>query len=482
MVIQNTDTTNGSVTFANGVQVNTKVTVSKPVAGSITVAIGTIQAASATPYTPGAGVNITALHTAPGNVFPGLNTPAGAIVGPPAAPNATLNASGANVILSSPNAARQITFGSNVVIKADPPTGSMLVAPGVDVLIPQAEGTTGAGTPAPAASTPPVMSPAGSSTIQPSWRSSTVNNRDVNVNTTTGTTAPAVPVTIDRESETGRNTLPVTNWANLTGGTAAFDPESIVIFRGLSVRTGVEMLQHNAALPVGSPAGELRPISYVTPTAQSTGSQVAPCEISARQKQSPLETLNTLRAGGVDAGIGTNGAAILLRKGIVLFAPEEDLTAETSFGRMSIAAGSVVLVVALHNGVVIYDMHDARSGDVVVSTANRTVTLAPGHHLTIAGSGVSSFEMINPLECIAHRNLKDTPISSAVTQFSSEFSITSALNGLKPLLQLSRSNHPADRRIVRQMIRDAAIIMQTRSLNGGYHKINSPQPIRTALR
>jgi hypothetical protein len=132
--------------------------------------------------------------------------------------------------------------------------------------------------------------------------------------------------------------------------------------------------------------------------------------------------------------------------------------------------------------VAVYDMHDNRRGDVVATTGNHVVVLNPGHHVTMAYRHISAFEQINPLECIGHRKLHVSEASGNIKHFTSEFSLISALNGLKPFMQMKHSTNPRDVKLVKAMIKNAAIIMQTRSVNGSYQRISSPRSYLSAQR
>jgi hypothetical protein len=166
--------------------------------------------------------------------------------------------------------------------------------------------------------------------------------------------------------------------------------------------------------------------------------------------------------------IAPTGAALT---GTQLFAPQKDSVISTAFGDVSVGAGAVVLIVAMHNGIAIYDLHDSRNNHVAFTNGDTTFALAPGRHLLVTDRHVSDYESVNPLGAVSHRKLEKSDIGST-RAFSSEFSILSALK-LKQLVELSSSGAAQDRRIINQLLKDAAIIQTTRGSVGGYQRFGT---------
>jgi hypothetical protein len=265
---------------------------------------------------------------------------------------------------------------------------------------------------------------------------------------------------------------------------SAFNPEDIVLFDGSSVRTDLNATPNNATIPTDNVA-DLRPISFISPadsaargatTLSVDGASTAVGNRSGFTK----ETLASFQASGVQAALGTSSKSVILSRGSVLFAPEQDITVDTTAGRIAIGANAVVLVIAMHNGVAIYDLHDAHAGDVFVTSAKHTITMTPGRHLVLTHQGIPAYEHVNPLEVIGHRNLKMVDLEGGLRQFSSDFSLVSALNGLCPLMAMKHSSNPRDAKVVEQMMKDAAILMQTKGSLGGYHRMSSTRSFATA--
>src|SRR5579885_870078 len=525
MLLQSSNAANGAITFANNATLNTKVLSGQPTAGTITVAVGPLQPASITPY--GGTSTITVSATGHGNAFLGSTTPAAAIQGPASSPDALLNAHGSNILLISPvGTSSTISFGNGTTLTADPPVGGAgLLAPTVNNAVSQTGAGSGAALKMPYVPTfHETFNPAGASNYEPALSlpgSPVVNGADINAASFSG--SAAAPGTA--AAPAGAGVPPASSPLERAQDARAprvgqldapapeeFDPENIILFDGLSFRTNDEIAPRDAKLPVENVAGDapscgavpaagarhawtqgdLQPISYVVPTAARLEGAAAPRVAMLTSPVVPgafaskdartSNMLARLHACGVEAGLGVNGATVELRKGSILFTPERALAVESSFGRITIGAGAVVLVVALHNGVAIYDLHDSHAGDVTLSTQGHTVCLAPGHHVLTARQGITSYEQVNPLAAVGHRNLHVKDCGHGTRQFSSEFSLVSALNGLRPLVQMKQSNNARDARIIKEIMKDAAIIQTTRRFSGTYRRMAASRTYVTAQR
>src|SRR5262249_2700500 len=156
----------------------------------------------------------------------------------------------------------------------------------------------------------------------------------------------------------------------------------------------------------------------------------------------------------------TQQGTIVLRHGSILFAPDRKMAVETTAGPVTLGPGSVVLVAASDKGLAIYNLHDRHINDVVVTTGAKQIVLSPGHHVLLTNQGVRSLDAVNPLRCIGHRKVKMQDLKSGIRQFSSEFSIVSALQGLRPLVQMTRSTNPRDARAINKIAKTAAVLAQ----------------------
>jgi hypothetical protein len=246
------------------------------------------------------------------------------------------------------------------------------------------------------------------------------------------------------------------------------DPENIVLFDGSNISTIIDESAPAASLPaVGG--GDLLPISCETSKIAMMTPAVHFTQANG-ERTLPPEALKKLRTLGLSVQTGRTAHEILLNTGSMLVAPSKDETVRTNFGDVRIKAGAVALVIGLENGVAVYDMHDSHRGDVSVSTCGQRFRLNPGTHVTLANNNISTFGHINPLRCIGHRDMKTTLLEDGMQCLSSEFSIVSALHGLRLFNQLRASNKSSDARIVDKTLKTAAVLLNLRSRAGQYQR------------
>ncbi len=149
-----------------------------------------------------------------------------------------------------------------------------------------------------------------------------------------------------------------------------------------------------------------------------------------------------------------------LDAGAVVFAPSNDISVALPEMTLEIAANSLALVVVSDSGVSVYDFDDRKKSAIVLKSGDDTVSLSPGHHVTIVDSG-GRFDDINPLESIPHRGLQARKREHKHI-YSSEFSISAAIENIQLLQQLMRS--PSEKAVRRSanLVKTAAVIMQLR--------------------
>lgn len=175
-----------------------------------------------------------------------------------------------------------------------------------------------------------------------------------------------------------------------------------------------------------------------------------------------------------------DGRTIILKHGKVIFAAGRQLTVRTPEESVSIGAGAVVLICASRNGLSVYNLHDCHGGDVSISTGRKRCQVNLGEHVTIASHKGDGFEDVNLVPSITHADLQSYELPAGKRLFRSKFSIFSALTGLEPLTLAKHSSNREDISIRSLLIKDAAILMQTRSRSGGYRRIDVTRSVVAA--
>jgi YVTN family beta-propeller protein len=197
----------------------------------------------------------------------------------------------------------------------------------------------------------------------------------------------------------------------------------------------------------------------------------------------------TLKASGALKAVSyiSNGAAssksynVPLHGGGTLYVPSKDTDVETPMGTVHIGAGAAVLVyVQPGKALSVYNLHDEHREDVSITANGHEISVAPGTHSTIANGAVSDFAKVNGLDVIAHRNVRSAN-PAGLSMFSSEFSITSAMTGLNLLQSMRASSDKAQRDVVDDILKNAAILMQMGGANGGaYQRVGTKASSVTA--
>lgn len=461
--IQNADGSNGTIVIGDGAT-PVSIATGPATGGGVTIFTGgsATQANQLTNSVTGLTVNITGT----GKVFRGPNPGAVIFTG-----SNTANAINQTVTFSAASGTATITLNNNVTVTADPITPVSQVRATSPGVLPDNVSSHHSDLTLPAI---PTFKQLLNTSLAPAETMVAMNETNANL---VSAHVSAISYGINANAAAGKA---ITEW-NGIAGSPTFNPEDIVLFDGTSIRADWDA-SPNAKLD--NLASDYKPIAFWASAPKSIVSMVTP-EMVLNSKVTGAafsqEIMTKFRSAGVEAALGRAGNSVMLRKGSVLFATDKDLSVETIAGRVSMASGSLVLIIAHNNGVAIYDIHDEHANDVAVTVAGRTSYLLPGKHMTITHKGISSFEHVNQLQCIAHRNLRMNDLNGGMRQFSSEFSLVSAFK-LLPLAHMKQSHNPSDTKIMQRVMKDAAIIMHTKNGNGVYKQMGTANSVTTALR
>jgi hypothetical protein len=175
----------------------------------------------------------------------------------------------------------------------------------------------------------------------------------------------------------------------------------------------------------------------------------------------------------IDLGVSNEGVArtahsnrVVLKKGNVLFVPFQNTVVETPHGTVSIEAKSVALISISDDKLAVYDFEDSHKGSVTVDAHGQHIALAPGNHVTVAHEAAGEFAQVNAIEAIPHRNVATKTIKAGVKAHTSEFSVASAIQSVKPLQLVMSSKHPQAKQVANKMMKTTAILLHMGG-NGG---------------
>jgi hypothetical protein len=170
---------------------------------------------------------------------------------------------------------------------------------------------------------------------------------------------------------------------------------------------------------------------------------------------------------------------VSLTRGTVVFAPSKTTVVHTSFGTITVAPRALVLVMAMKEGIAVYDLDDGHRAAVVVETGDRKEALSPGRHIFIGRDTGRGFEQVNAAQLFAYRNIRQQAgwkdcDGHALNAFTAEFDLLRALNVVTPLKGLITVQNPQAKKIVRRMLKTTAIISQIVSSGEAYRQVLRP--------
>jgi len=163
-----------------------------------------------------------------------------------------------------------------------------------------------------------------------------------------------------------------------------------------------------------------------------------------------------------------------LRKGAVVMAPSRDTRLDTPFGVVEISKGSVALVVVDEHRLGVYDLHDSHKASIKVTSDDHQSILSPGHCAVLTHKSQNAFSKVNPLETVKYRGLTSRALSNGKTAFHAEFSPLSAINTMRPLMQLCASKHAGARRVSSKLMKTIAVLMQLSGSGNGFQTYTEP--------
>lgn len=426
ILLQNNDSSSGTIDIGTGATIHASGT--KAGVGQVSIVLGPVPTknlivgATPTPSAPTIAANGGA------NVFfSTVTVPAGSITSNGAN---TLNAFGRNVVFFTNGLNSQIVLEGNDAITADPPVGAAAPA-GASLNL----------------STSVMANPA--ITVN-----SPVNNAYVNATALSALpSAPSNPFNAATMSGfSGQAPFAFDN-----GGAASGQLQAIG-----RIQTSGQLQANETALP------GISTLNTNTVGGALTASNAVSSGSSADEITSDFITaVKTNSSAGITSGAAlkrlsgevSNTQTRTLERGPLLLSPQSDTTVQTAFGSVSVAAKSVVLVLAFDGGLAVYNLHDSHKNAVVVNCGEHSKALAPGQNIVMTERRVHFFEEINPAQSVSYRRMRSAKFADGVSTFSSEFNVLSLLHGYEPLKQIVRSATPENRKVSQSLLKTAAILM-----------------------
>lgn len=176
------------------------------------------------------------------------------------------------------------------------------------------------------------------------------------------------------------------------------------------------------------------------------------------------ETQTTLAQGNATDRAESQSVDLTLSQGSAFVAHENHVNIKTEFGQVHIAPHAAAYVLHLNSSVAVFNLSDLKSGQVSFKTTKggRMLEVPVGQEIVVTNNLSADFEKANPDNAIAHRNVVPLGVADGVIAFRSEFSFTSLLDNAEGFAELVASNKARDKRIVKRLIKTAAIMVTLR--------------------
>ncbi len=195
-------------------------------------------------------------------------------------------------------------------------------------------------------------------------------------------------------------------------------------------------------------------------------------EMSGEVESKPV---NPSQLTGAVSCNGGAGKTMSLKRGAVVFAPTLSTVVETRFGAVHLAAHSLALLIAFHDGVAVYNLDDRHAGSVNIDSGTSHLQLRPGEQAVLTDASVKNLADVNPTQAIGYRARRERNMGNGIKAFTSEFDAIQSLRVVLPLKQIVSSQHPGAKKIASRLLKTTAIMMQIGSANGPYVPVQRAQ-------
>ena len=157
------------------------------------------------------------------------------------------------------------------------------------------------------------------------------------------------------------------------------------------------------------------------------------------------------------------GSASDFVENLVVYESQEK-TIATDYGELSCAPDSVVYCVQTAKSLAVYVLDEQKKGDVKISLAGKTLKIMPAQELVLTRQSKSEFKDVNPKTHILFRSARAEGVIGDVGVYRAEFMIERAVQQIGGLRKLSESSDPEQQKVLRRILKNAAILQPTAKL------------------
>lgn len=136
-----------------------------------------------------------------------------------------------------------------------------------------------------------------------------------------------------------------------------------------------------------------------------------------------------------------------------------DVSIDTAFGRLVCAAGSSVFFMETDNALIVLALESASAGIKLVA-GKKEVDFSPGEEIVLTRDRSAKLTNLITVIPLSFRNPMQCDLRGGLRMFQMEFSIPEAMAKVEELKVLTKSNKPSDKKAVRKILKNAAILQK----------------------
>lgn len=194
---------------------------------------------------------------------------------------------------------------------------------------------------------------------------------------------------------------------------------------------------------------------------------------AARLENARMHTVNLFsqiwaQGAGVVVGQKTGGNFLQLLDGAGIFAPSQNIVIQTNHGIVQIAGKSIAIVWTTGKETTVYTLNDNRLGDISVLVGKHRINVPLGAQLVLTKNGGKDLHGINAMTGIAFRDAVPLRLDGETKGYLADFSVISAVNAIKVLRQLSKSESPDAKSFLSKLLKNSVILARVTGARGPY--------------
>lgn len=209
-------------------------------------------------------------------------------------------------------------------------------------------------------------------------------------------------------------------------------------------------------------------VNYSNNQSRPSAGIVQAATITLAAVAATLSSWNTLPGNCLENGNPTDRNDLGNPRIGLIMPVKAEQTVQTTFGQGVCGKGTLVFFVDNGRDVAFFNLNSQHKGDVKLVIGSEQIRPIPGEEVVVTSDTISEFKDVNPGRVIAFRNPKLSHKGSGLRIFKADFSIASAVLGIKPLQAMLHSKDPYQRHLINEVLKNHAIWSDTAGKDGPY--------------